>query len=494
VLKVLVVESDTVSGILTVDRLRADGFVAVIHHTSREVPKRAVEEYADAVLIAASSSLLAFDVLRQLRLDLRTEALPIMMLLDGGEAGVGVRALREGANHYLIKPYDPDELSLTLKRLLSTRSPGHSLLEGNLSAYPYWELLQFLHQGEKSGRLTLACHRKPADLVLRQGQIAESRFGELRGEEAIIAMLRLEEGHFRFVPGQSAPVELPRQETDVATLLMEEAWLRDELRVRQAYLPEQRTELRALLPVVPRLESRVRGLPVEEIFARIRDQRGTTLASLCRTMDLAPQRIELSLLLLLEGGAVKEVEEVTTYQPTTGEIDAGLLLDLAVDGLLRATETAPEETLRLLLLGEQEVWESLVKVFANAPPSAGDGGWSSLAQQLERRGSGSISVRRARGTLSVVVQLLSPAVQPRIDSMLPLCHGVGIWLNGTRDTASVVRIAGRLEDHPKLGRTVLVAAAKGAQRRATTLAGKRSDWRVCPAAPRSLVAVLQLFE
>ncbi len=500
--KVLVVDSDAVSGILTVDQLRSEGFVAVLHDSSLQVADRAMEEHADAVLVATSPAQSAFAILGELRRDSRTEALPIMMLLEGETSSAvagkvareGVRALREGANHYLIKPYDPEELALTLSRLVSTRSPGRSLLEGDLSCYPFWELLQFLHQGDKSGRLTLASRKKPADLTLSSGRLTEARYGTLRRGEAIIAMLRLEAGHFRFVPATTDLAEPPEDGPDVKTLLMEAAWLRDELRARQPFLPDRRTQLRALLTVVPPLGGPVRGLPIEEVFERIRDQPGATLATMCRTMDLAPQRIELSVLLLLEAGAVARVEDMASYQPTTMEIDAGLLLDLAVDGLLSSANVGRDGTLRLLLLGEADSWDSLVKLFATAPSGNGNSVWFSLARQLERGGGGSTTVRRPQGTLSVVVQLLNPSVQPRVESILPLCHGVGIWLSRDDGGTAVPRILARLTQGPGPDTTVLIAAADGTEERSRKLAAGQERWWNCPAAPRSLVAVLQLFE
>ena len=512
--KLLVVDSDAVSGILTVDQLRGDGFAVVLHDSADQVPSRAMEEYADAVLVAMTPASSAFEILAELRKDPRTESLPIMMLL-GGEAETGtdasttasgtnkvaakpvndgVRALREGANHYLTRPCDPEELTLTLSRLVSTRSPGRSLLEGDLSCYPIWELLQFLNQGDKSGRLTLALRRKPADLTLRSGQLVEARFGKLRQGEAILSMLLLEEGHFRFVPASLPGQEVVGRGPDVKTLLMEAAWLRDELEARKDHLPDRGARLHALMTVVPPLHGPVRGLPIQEVFEQIRDRSEATLVSMSRNMEMAPQRIELALLLLLEAGAVARVSEVAPQQPVTSEIDAGLLLDLAVDGLLSSANVGNDGTLRLLLLAEEDSWQSLVRIFTTTPSGNDKAAWLSLADQLERWGGGSTAIRRPKGTLSVLVQLLSASVQPRVESILPLCHGVGIWLSHDDSGSAVPRIVKRLDQGPGPSTTLLIADAASAEERARKLASGQVKRWICPAAPRSLVAVLQLFE
>ncbi len=501
--KLLVVDSDAVTGILTVDQLRGDGFAVVLHDSADQVANRAVDEYADAVLVGITPASTAFEVLAELRQDPRTEALPIMMLLGeetsaGGGAEKrsvnGVRALREGANRYLIRPYDPEELTLTLRRLVSTRSPGRSLLEGDLSCYPFWELLQFLHQGNKNGRLTLALRRKPADLTLRSGWLVQARYGKLRQGEAILAMLLLEEGHFRFVPASSSTTEVVSRGPDVKTLLMEAAWLRDELEARKEHLPDRGAKLQPLMSVVPPLHGPVRGLPIEEVFEQIRDRSEVTLASMIRAMEVAPQRVELSLLLLLEAGAVARVNEVATEPAVTSEIDAGLLLDLAVDGLLKSANVGHDGTLRLLLLAEEDSWQSLVRLFTTAPTGNGNAVWASLADQLDRRGGGSTAVRRPMGTLSVLVQLLKSSVQPRVESILPLCHGVGIWLGRDGSGSAVPRIVTRLDQGQGPNTTLLIADAACGEERARKLASGQVKRWICPAAPRSLVAVLQLFE
>ncbi len=61
-----------------------------------------------------------FAVLQNIRDNFETAHLPVIMLTAKGEVSDKVRGLRGGANDYMIKPFDQDELLLRVSNLLNT--------------------------------------------------------------------------------------------------------------------------------------------------------------------------------------------------------------------------------------------------------------------------------------------------------------------------------------------------------------------------------------
>ena len=100
------------------------GHDVVLTRDPREVDPLARESRFDAVILDVMAPLSGFDVLSELRGDAATAALPVLMLSGRGEGPDRVRGLREGADDYLVKPFDPEELALRVERLIAWRSPS----------------------------------------------------------------------------------------------------------------------------------------------------------------------------------------------------------------------------------------------------------------------------------------------------------------------------------------------------------------------------------
>jgi DNA-binding response OmpR family regulator len=58
------------------------------------------------------------EVLRELKASDDTRAIPVVMLTARGEDADVAQAVREGADHYMQKPFHPAELCALLKRIL----------------------------------------------------------------------------------------------------------------------------------------------------------------------------------------------------------------------------------------------------------------------------------------------------------------------------------------------------------------------------------------
>jgi serine/threonine-protein kinase len=79
------------------------------------------EAGVDAIILDIKMPVSGFELLGQLRGDKSTADLPILFLSGLGAGADRVRGLREGADDYLVKPFEPEELILRVERLISWR-------------------------------------------------------------------------------------------------------------------------------------------------------------------------------------------------------------------------------------------------------------------------------------------------------------------------------------------------------------------------------------
>ena len=63
-----------------------------------------------------------WEILEELRADPRTEHLPVIMLSASGDPANRERGIRLGADDFLAKPFDPDELIARVQGLLMRRA------------------------------------------------------------------------------------------------------------------------------------------------------------------------------------------------------------------------------------------------------------------------------------------------------------------------------------------------------------------------------------
>ena len=82
-------------------------------------------------------------------------------------------ALRAGADDYLSRPCDLEELLLRLDRLLANRTAALQVLQGDLANHPLWALLQYLGQVRKTGILRVEGGGGAGTIEMRDGEPAE---------------------------------------------------------------------------------------------------------------------------------------------------------------------------------------------------------------------------------------------------------------------------------------------------------------------------------
>lgn len=249
-----------------------------------------------------------WEILGDLRSDARTATWPVMMLSAAGDAGNRVKGLRLGADDFLAKPFDAEELVVRVEGLIARRVAASRDLEGSLAALSASDVAQTIRQNRQSGRLELQGTDASGWLEFGEGRLVGAQLGNLAPEEAAIEQLRWNRGRFHFAPAvRPAPAcESPAVPMrSVEELLLESAWVEDELAARRRYLPTDEEPL-ADVP-----ESRftppadLPSLPFAALLARMREGGAACLADLLTSELASAGRTRLAVAVLVEVGALE---------------------------------------------------------------------------------------------------------------------------------------------------------------------------------------------
>jgi CheY-like chemotaxis protein len=491
--KVLVVDSDSVFAAVVADRLHVSGHEVRRLSDGLRAAALAQEQQIDLVLLGQSANS-GVAVVEALRGQAATRSVPILMLSEQSSPADRVAALRAGADDFLSRPCDLDELLLRLDRLLANRTAALQVLQGDLANHPLWALLQYLGQVRKSGLLRVQGESGAGTIDLREGDPAAARWQGLRGREALLALLSLEQGGFRFDPAPSdvppaAAASLPLQE-----LLMQSAWLKDEIGKRRHLLPPTGQALQALTPNLPVLERGFQQLPLRRVFERVLGQRGVRLFDLIADEAEAPISTRLAVVLLVESGAIAvPSEESGDELQNTREISTAILFEVAVEDLIAAAGDAgfASTTLPYLLLVEAAVWPLLRRMIEQAPGFRQHEGLRRLVEQVELRRAGSANFPARAGKVSLHVQVLAGAVQPQVNAIVPGCAAVLVWLRGAEALDSARAVVQRFESSGPPGAVGVLVAGPDAQ--APGLLQGTRRWRSSAHEPHSLLGLLRLL-
>lgn len=499
--KVLVVEKDSVFAAVLEDRLRVAGHEVRLLVDGAQAPAVAGEQQSDLVLLdmGAGSPADATDAVHALRSQPDTRTVPVLVMSDGSVPADRVAALRAGADDYLTRPFDLEELLIRSERLLGGRG-AEQMLQGDLATHPLWAVLQYLQQVRKTGSLKVRSGNTSGTVELRDGEPVAARWQTLRGREAFLALLSAEEGSFRFEGGAPPSTRSGQAERLPAhELLMQAAWLKDELENRRAFLPGAGEPLQTLTDFLPRVDDDFGDLPLERILTRIRRQPGLRMFDLIAEEAEAPLTTRLALAWLVEHGLVSPRDKVPMSAPqNTMEISSAMVFDVAVATLLDASRKAGLDTsaLSCLVLADPSAWPVLRRLIEEAPGFRTNEALRKLIEQVELRRAGSASFEGggSGGRLSLHVQTLTPAAQPQIQALVAECAGVLVWIDGDEGVEMARTVVQKLDAFGGRGSGMLVAGTAAAQKSAERLTSGRQRWRTSPHAPKSLLGLFRLLQ
>lgn len=161
-MRLLIVEDEERLAETLAALLRRQGYTADICHDGISGLDHAASDVYDLVLLDAMlPGMDGFSLLQQLRRDGHT--VPVLMLTARSELSDRVRGLDSGADYYLTKPFETEEL-LACVRLLLRRGSGQNQAE---------EALSFGDLQLDSGSFTLSCGARSVRLSRKEYDLME---------------------------------------------------------------------------------------------------------------------------------------------------------------------------------------------------------------------------------------------------------------------------------------------------------------------------------
>ncbi|MBZ5602965.1 MAG: response regulator transcription factor, partial [Acidobacteriia bacterium] len=119
---ILVIDDDVEMTEMLGEYLQPEGFALDVCHDGDSGLKKALRgNYLLVVLDVMLPRLNGFEVLRRLR---ASSQVPVLMLTARGDAVDRVVGLQSGADDYLPKPFDPQELVARVQAILRRTAPG----------------------------------------------------------------------------------------------------------------------------------------------------------------------------------------------------------------------------------------------------------------------------------------------------------------------------------------------------------------------------------
>jgi len=120
--RILIVEDDADLGELLCDLLRTEGYDTVRVEDGEHAVALVEQERPDAVVLDVMlPGMSGFDVSQKLKFSRETNLIPIVMLTAMDDDKARKKGLRVGADRYVTKPFEPDELLREIRETLTHR-------------------------------------------------------------------------------------------------------------------------------------------------------------------------------------------------------------------------------------------------------------------------------------------------------------------------------------------------------------------------------------
>lgn len=304
---VLVVDGSLETLLTVGSALEAVGYDAVGTSDPEEAKLLVEQEARSAIVLgAALPRMSGYELLAELRAIPAGTFLPVLWLATQADLEQQVRELGPGIDDCLLLPFAPSELVWRLARLVERRRRLHSGFGGGLESFPLSDLLQGVALGRCSGELEVAGNGVAGRLRFRAGQLISARADGRHHADAVERLLELEGGEFLF--RQAGEDEGMTREPGMALqrLLLDSAWLADELRRRQRLLPAGDQPIVLTGRPLPPESDPMQLLPLTEILAEV-DRAGVVTLDRVLELGLASRRrARLAVAWLVEHGLLAE--------------------------------------------------------------------------------------------------------------------------------------------------------------------------------------------
>lgn len=469
---------------------------------STTVPEQVTEMLeqnpVDAVVLDVMMPMISgLDLLKQIRSRAQWKSLPVLLLSGLGGTEDRVRGIREGADDYLVKPFEPPELVARVERLIARRNDGPGL-EGNLESFSPGDLLQNLAQGAKTGCLRVTSDSEVAAIHVLKGRIIQATCSGLSGDDAILQLIEMESGHFIF---EATREEIERRndrgvQLELNSILLEAAWLEDELARRRELLPGPGRSLR-IIGDMPQFSGDFSALPIADVYIELAESPEIDLQELMSLEISAPARVLVCLVLLIEEEVVVVGEPGSARRRGKGEGggSGGAPRRSAIDRLVEfcSERGHTSKTQHLLVLFQPSVWKELLGFVETIPASLLAVEQQQLLDQLNLRGSGTVHLNHAEGSILLNLKPLREDGRVHGGALLALAAGVVIWLAEGTQTDIVSLYTRELESEREGAIGVVLLPRTEWQDPVRTMLEGSSQWRTSDKIPQSLDDLVELL-
>lgn len=243
-----------------------------------------------------------WDVLDGIGRSTRLLAVPVILLSSLGDVRQKVRGLRGGAQDFIAKPFESEELLARVEGMMSRRAQDLDGLQGRLEIHPLSEVLPYLEQNTKSGLLEVRAELENGDVALNRGRLVFASFGKLHGVPAVLALLSLKRGYFYFHPRDRVDGDGGLDEDSQALVLLN-AWVEDELAGLKTY--RVRPDAPLLLGThIPHAPASYECIPMVAILRYIQENPGAPFDQLLSAGLHAPRIVSLGVAWLIKENAI----------------------------------------------------------------------------------------------------------------------------------------------------------------------------------------------
>jgi response regulator RpfG family c-di-GMP phosphodiesterase len=198
-------------------RLIEQGFVVRTARTSEQALR--VLSDGDTDLVVSELDLSPNDglvLLAEARKASWGKELPWVVYTRRQERALAQKAFALGVLDFVNKPANADMLVAKLKAMLDQRASPRAPrgVSGRLRELGLPDMVQVLFHGRKNGSMKIRAQEGSGEIHFMEGNVVNALWGELRGEEAFYAMLKLKDGEFDLDPSFRAPSRIINQSSE----------------------------------------------------------------------------------------------------------------------------------------------------------------------------------------------------------------------------------------------------------------------------------------
>jgi CheY-like chemotaxis protein len=208
-LKVLIIDDSPVIREMVKDSFIPEGFEVIEAENGEQALKIAWDKHPDLIIADIKMpGIDGWEVCSQIRKHPYTSFIPFIFLTEKREVSDRIKGLEMGADDYVTKPFDPEELVARARAIFNRmlkreeekiiQSRG---LRGSTQIMELSDLLQLFGINNKTGILRVT---HPSGMVGRigfvAGRLTNAEVGKVRGVKAIRRMVRWEDANYQVEP------------------------------------------------------------------------------------------------------------------------------------------------------------------------------------------------------------------------------------------------------------------------------------------------------